>query len=301
MSSSAEARSILGPASSSQARQQIAEAVEDALSTRIARDLGAFVEQLVAIVRTEADARTAEAESEAARLRARLDERAKSAEQLARALAATQADLDEARREAQQHADTVAALRHEHDTLVRARTLAEEAWEQVEAESHRLRVTFERRIRDLEAELTAQRTLGAAPASVVAAASAAAPELPPPPPARSLTLVEPIKRGESPSVRVRGDGPQLDAYVTELIEQLKTAYAIDLAAGLAPTALVDRLMANVRGANEAFAREIAATGEDAALLDRRLTDLIDAEASTSFGRHLAVALYVVGPKADPAS
>ena len=32
---------------------------------------------------------------------------------------------------------------------------------------------------------------------------------------------------------------------------------------------------------------------------RKLTELIDAEAATSFGRHLAVALYVVGPDHGP--
>jgi hypothetical protein len=304
MSNSAEARSILDLSSSGEARQQIAQAVESALSERIARDLSAFVEQLVAIVRAEADGRAAEFEIEAVRLRARLDERARSAEDLARSLAEAHTELEDARREAHEHAERAAALQLEQETLIRARKLAEEAWEQVEADAHRLRVSLERRIRDLEAELAAQRAVTtSAPSS---APTAAAVSIVPPAPRetaaatpRALTLVEPAKREQAAVIPIHSAASQLESYAAELVDQLKTAYAIDLAAGLAPTAIVDRLMTNVRGANDAFARESASVGGDPRVLDRRLTELIDAEAATSFGRHLAVALYVVGPDHGP--
>jgi len=248
-------------------------------------------------------------------LRTRLDERAQSAEQLAKSLAEAQSEIVQARGEARDHADRAAALQLEHDTLVRSRTLAEEAWEQVEAESHRLRVSFERRIRELEAELSAQRgggsgrvTAATAPAPIAAPHAAPAtpvsiPEiLPAAVPPRSLTLVEPARRQDTASAPPSSAAStELDRYVTELIDQLKTEYAVDLAAGLAPTALVDRLMANLRDANGSFAHHMTMVKGDARLLDRRLTELMDAEAATSFGRHLAVALYVVGPDQAPTS
>ena len=254
-------------------------------------------------MRTEADARVADMEAEAQLLRSRLDERARSAETLAKSLAEVRAALEAARNEAREQAEKAAALKLEHGTLVRARTLAEEAWEQVEAESHKLRLTFERRVRELEAELAVQRggpitSHAQAPMPVPTVRETA--QIVPP---RSLTLVEPARRDEPAPVAVAvapsGADPQLELYVGELIDQLKTAYAIDLSAGLAPTAIVDRLMANVRSANDEYARESSTAGADPRLLDRRLTELIDREAATSFGRHLAVALYVVGPDQKP--
>jgi len=237
-------------------------------------------------------------------LAATLAERTREKEALAATLAEIRGETDSLRRELAAATERTGALALEHEKAVRARTMAEDAWEQVEADAHRVKLAFERRIREIEAELSAMRAksgdvrpaapVASAPVDVARLAADTADAAPPAPAvARVLTLVEP-RQPDEPERVVSEAERQLETYVASLLDHLKTTYAADLAAEIQPATLVDRLMANLRFAREAYARRLPALGlEDERLLDRALTELMDAEAASSFGRHLAVALYVV--------
>ncbi len=88
---------------------------------------------------------------------------------------------------------------------------------------------------------------------------------------------------------------ELDTYAARLLDEVESMYTLDVGLGLHPAALVDRLTANLRYAQDACARRFASAGiPEADIFDERLAALLDLKATTPFGRHLAIASYAKG-------
>lgn len=88
---------------------------------------------------------------------------------------------------------------------------------------------------------------------------------------------------------------ELDGYAARLLDEVESMYTLDVGLGLHPAALVDRLTANLRYAQDACARRFQSAGiPEADIFDERLTALLDLKATTPFGRHLAIASYAKG-------
>jgi hypothetical protein len=236
---------------------------DDSFRHAVADELRAFVDQVVSLAGAEADASQKEVRTE----------------------------LEQARRIIKELMETISALELERDKAARARMLAEQAWEHVEAEAHRTRIAFERRIRELEAEIDAMGQ----PKPPSPPANPAPPD-PQPPSPRVLTFGD--NRSEPDSVATiappPAGRPEIETYVGQLLDHLQATYRADAVAEMPVDTRVDRLRANLVFAKEAYGRRVLALKvPDDRLLDRRLAELIDAESATSFGRDLAAALLAV--------
>jgi hypothetical protein len=88
------------------------------------------------------------------------------------------------------------------------------------------------------------------------------------------------------------EGRDLRVYVTQLFRGIEAKYAADLEAGFGSAQLVDRLTANLRSAKEAWTQRLARSGlRGDTLFDDHLSGLLDAKTTTSFSRHLSIAVY----------
>jgi chromosome segregation ATPase len=85
---------------------------------------------------------------------------------------------------------------------------------------------------------------------------------------------------------------ELVEYLQNLFKQIQAIYNADLESGEDSPAVVDRLTANLRHAQNVFARRLQASNAgNPDLFEEQFALLLDAHGQTSFGRHLAVAAY----------
>jgi hypothetical protein len=83
-----------------------------------------------------------------------------------------------------------------------------------------------------------------------------------------------------------------NAYAVQLLDHLESVYLADEAAGIGPSDLVDRLIANLLYASEVYARRSGAPADRANdAFHQRVTAALVAKSGTSFGRHLSIAAF----------
>jgi hypothetical protein len=81
-------------------------------------------------------------------------------------------------------------------------------------------------------------------------------------------------------------------YAWQLLDNIEAVYAADVASGVVPDDLVDRLASNLTYGAEVFARRLEyASVPRTTVFEQQLTSLINTKGETSFGRHLAVAAH----------
>jgi hypothetical protein len=81
-------------------------------------------------------------------------------------------------------------------------------------------------------------------------------------------------------------------YARQLLDNIETVYAADVASGLMPDDLVERLAGNLTYGAEVFARRVGPTaGPGTSAFDEQITNVLQTRGDVSFGRHLAVAAY----------
>lgn len=176
-------------------------------------------------------------------------------------------------------ADAVAtADRRIEDVSVRSDAAVERARQDAQSRIDELHRSIERLRADLEAERELRQQM-AAPVvqSIAAPADTAAPETDAPVDAPAPT--------EMPTPGFDGAG-----YASQLLDHLESVYLADEAAGIPPSELVDRLVANLLYASEVFVRR-GGEGNAFQAFERQLTAALDAKGGTSFGRRLAVAAF----------
>lgn len=105
------------------------------------------------------------------------------------------------------------------------------------------------------------------------------------------TAPEPGAPVESPA-ETDASAPAFDGagYAAQLLDHLESVYLADEAAGIAPSELVERLVANLLYASEVFERRGGA-GNAFQAFERHLVAALDVKGGTSFGRRLAVAAF----------
>jgi hypothetical protein len=111
--------------------------------------------------------------------------------------------------------------------------------------------------------------------------------------------------GSPPSLKLIGKGAESDAidrrlgeYAAHLFEHIGVIYKADVDAMSDLSLIVERLAANLRHARAAFGRRLESFGGgDPTVFDTQLALLLDAEAQSAFGRHLAIAAYSGVPPA----
>lgn len=85
---------------------------------------------------------------------------------------------------------------------------------------------------------------------------------------------------------------ELVAYAQHLFDQILSIYLADVSSAEDSVVAVDRLTANLRHAHRVFTRRLQfCNAGDSTVFEEQLAVLLDREAQTSFGRHLAVAAY----------
>jgi len=85
---------------------------------------------------------------------------------------------------------------------------------------------------------------------------------------------------------------ELVAYAQHLFDQILSIYLADVSSAEDSVVAVDRLTANLRHAHRVFTRRLQfSNAGDSKVFEEQLAALLDREAQTSFGRHLAVAAY----------
>jgi hypothetical protein len=85
---------------------------------------------------------------------------------------------------------------------------------------------------------------------------------------------------------------RLVEYGAHLFQHIQSIYNADVDAMTDMSLIVERLVANLRHARAAFGRRLEACGgRDWSAFDRQLALLLDSEAQSAFGRHLAIAAY----------
>jgi hypothetical protein len=235
-----------------------------------------------------------------------------------RLLAGARQDIDDARRKLEQQvrdSETVAArtdelqrrnkeltilLQSANARVVELQTAAEGHQREMAAVRQQLAVESAERAR-LSAQLDNVRTaLGVVtqPVSILAAQ----------PPDPDETVSEPAgsrdkgPERESPVDVVTSKGveirepvntdPVLTQYATELLQKVGAAYYSDLESGLNPSQLVERLVGELRRAQDLFAGLAARRGQPKATeFEQCVAELLDSKSSSSFPRHLAIASY----------
>jgi hypothetical protein len=81
-------------------------------------------------------------------------------------------------------------------------------------------------------------------------------------------------------------------YARQLLDHIEAVYAADVASGLVPDDLVDRLARNLTYGAEVFARRLEdASVPRTSVFEQQLINVLDTKGETSFGRRLAVAAH----------
>lgn len=243
-------------------------------------------------------------------------QRARSAAQVE--MARLQGLIGDLQAESQIDRDKLKTAREEIDAerglRVRAEAACQGAREVCEQTASRFQAQLQAMHIELETEKAERAKLVAALQTVQRAVSFAEPIDPTPKPTRPLVprspsedresahttrTIEPAPPANSPlelvdntSVSEAQADPDLIEYAKQLLDEIEVLYWADLDARRQPADVVDRLIANLRYAHDAYARrcDSAAIGETT-LFERHMTKLLDTKSETSFGRHLAVAAY----------
>ena len=95
---------------------------------------------------------------------------------------------------------------------------------------------------------------------------------------------------------------ELHAYATLLLDEIEHMYTSDVSLGKKPAELKADLKSNLQCAREIYGQRVASQGPAAAaVLDDRLSTLLDARAATPFGRELAAVAGKTVPDQKPSS
>jgi hypothetical protein len=228
-----------------------------------------------------------------------------------------------------QHAET-SRLVNELASERAARDSATALYAALELEHEQVVATHTEQIRALEAQLEAARSAGVRMATELESAHAQqrlvqgvldsirsalsngtvqipvqsplpAP-LPPPPslnaPAPVAAVVSeavPVHKAEPPQNEVSvAHPPEWREYACQLLEQIESAYQHDVDTSERPSDVVDHLTEYLRIARDMFSTRFIDAAEAPQEFDRQVTAVLDAKGTTPFGRHLAIAWYVVG-------
>jgi hypothetical protein len=113
---------------------------------------------------------------------------------------------------------------------------------------------------------------------------------------RSLKLVPPSQLAPLDAP------PQLVEHVKQLLDEIEAMYWADLDSTELPADVVARLTENLRYAWDVFTRRMASDGgSGATAFEQQLSALLDATASTSFGRHLSIAAHEIVARTETAA
>jgi hypothetical protein len=93
---------------------------------------------------------------------------------------------------------------------------------------------------------------------------------------------------------------ELHEYCARLLHDIEAMYDVDVNAMVSPAAVVERLTANLRYGHELCQRfMVAPEGAATRIFEAEITRLLDAQASTAFGRHLSIAAHAaLSPEAS---
>jgi len=265
-------------------------------------------EEVVNQLRSDLDAERGRATSASEELERTREDRARdqaAAEDTRRTLEATQRSLDESR--AALHDAQQMQQSNQH-----AIASAEAKRAEMESQLGDARAELEQLKQNLEAEKTARSRLLEALQTVQRAASFAEPSADAPPAkaskgaAKAAASEDKADKAEPQSKKLKLIASKTSAnaeidrelteYLKQLFEQIQAIYVSDVKASDDSATAVDRLTANLRHAHNVFTRRLESAGAgDPKLFDEQLAALLDAQAETPFGRHLAIAAYNYAP------